>query len=193
MKKIIKSFDNQKLTKLNGHNYLINPITDHTPETPAALLKEIVRELSRLTNFSKANKVVGEEDRGGYIAALIALENNKSLAMVKWNPIGLKGQIAVNFRNAYTEGKMYLYGIKKGDRVILVEDLIDTGGTIIGMIKLLKKSGIKIIDVIAIAAKDEYKGIERIREETGIEVKHLLKFSCTEKRSKVVEVKGKKK
>lgn len=192
MKEIIKAFHNQKLTKLNGHNYLINPVTDHTPETSYALLKDIVQELSKLADFPRVNKIVGEEDRGGYISALMAMKQKKSLAMVKWNPLDLKGQIAVNFRNAYTDGKMYLYGVKKGDRVILVEDLIDTGGTVIAMIQLLRKHGVIICDVIAIAAKDEYRAIERIKKETGIEVKHLLKFSCTGKKSKVVEVKGKR-
>mgnify|MGYP003395891842 CR=1 FL=1 len=37
--------------------------------------------------------------------------------MVKWNPLGLEGDHAVNFRNAYTKGKMYLHGVSKGDKV----------------------------------------------------------------------------
>lgn len=192
MKEIVKAFHNQIITKLNGHSYVINPVTDHTPETTYSLIKDIVEELTKLTNFSRANKIVGEEDRGGYIAGFMALKHKKSLAMVKWNPIGLNGPIGVDFRNAYTEGKMYLYGVKEGDKVILVEDMIDTGGTIIGMINLLRKAKVKIIDVVCIGEKEEYHGIEKIKEETGILVKCVIKFNCEGDTSKVVEIKGKK-
>ena len=191
MKEVIRAFHNQKIVKVNGHNYLINPITDHNPDTTYTLLRDVVKELSNLTNFSKANKIVGEEDRGGYIAALMAYEKKKSLGMVKWNPAQLKGLIGVNFRNAYTEGKMYLNGCKKGDKVILVEDLIDTGGTISSMVKLLQKHQITILDIICVADKEEYAGIDRIEKETGIRPKSLIQFTCVNKKSKVVQVKNK--
>lgn len=191
MKEIIKAFHNQKIVKVNGHNYLINPITDHTPDTTYTLLKDVTKELSAIANFTKANKIVGEEDRGGFVAALMAYEKKKSLGMVKWNPDHLEARIGVDFRNAYTEGKMYLHGCKKGDNVILIEDLIDTGGTIISMVKLLRKHKINILDIICIADKEEYAGIERIEKETGIRPKSLVQFTCVNKKSKVVKVKNK--
>jgi adenine/guanine phosphoribosyltransferase-like PRPP-binding protein len=192
MKEIINAFHNQKIVKVNGHNYLVNPITDHVPDTTHKLLKDVITELSVLTDFSKANRVIGEEDRGGYIAALVAFKNKKSLGMVKWNPVGLEGEIEVFFKNIYTEGKMYLHGCKKGDNVIIVEDLIDSGGTIIGMIEILRSYGANIVDVICIASKAEYGGIEKIKKETGIKPKSLIKFTCVGEKSKVVEIGGKK-
>jgi adenine/guanine phosphoribosyltransferase-like PRPP-binding protein len=191
MKEVIKAFNNQKIVKVGGHNYLVNPITDHSPDATYALLSDVVKELSGLTSFYKANKIVGEEDRGGFVAALIAYAQKKSLGMVKWNPPHLKAKIGVDFRNAYTEGKMYLLGCKKGDNVVLVEDLIDTGGTIISMVKLLRKHKINILDIICLADKEEYAGIDRIENETGIRPKSLVQFTCLGKRSKVVKVKGK--
>jgi adenine/guanine phosphoribosyltransferase-like PRPP-binding protein len=192
MKELIKCFHNKSIVKLRRTNYIVNPITDHYPETNYDLIKDIVKELSKLTDFSKANKIVGEEDRGGYIAGFMALKKKKALAMVKWNPIGIEGEIKINFRNSYTNGKMYLHGVKKGDKIILVEDLIDSGGTIIAMIKLLRKAKINIIDVICVGTKKETGGLERIKKETGVDVKYLIKFSCKGKTSKVIEIKGRK-
>ena len=191
MKKIIEAFDRQPIINLKGRRYILNPLIDHMPNTPHELILDVVKELSKLTDLKKVNKIVGEEDRGGYIAALIAYKNKKDLAMVKWNPLGLEGDHAVNFRNAYTKGKMYLHGISKGDKVILVEDLIDSGGTIIAMIKLLKRVGVKIYGIIAVAEKIDYHGREKIRKATGYDVKCLLKVSCSEEKSTVVWVNGK--
>ena len=113
--------------------------------------------------------------------------------MVKWFPVDLEKNIKIKFRNSYTKGEMYLYGVKKHDRVILVEDMVDSGGTIISMIKLLRKVGAKIMDVIVIAEKEEFKGINRIKDETGIDVKFLLKFSSSGNSSKVTWMKNDKK
>lgn len=186
MEEIIKAFDNQPLTLINNRKYIVNPLLDHMPETKYELLEDVVLELSKLTSFDDAQKIVGEEDRGGYIAALMAYEHKKSLAMVKWNPSGLQSEHPVDFRNAYTSGKMYLHGIKKGDRVILVEDLIDSGGTIIAMIKLLQDAGAVIVDIITVAEKIDYDGRERIKNETGFDVKSLLKVQCLDEKSKVI-------
>ena len=185
MDEIIKAFDKKPVSFIRDRNYVINSICDHEPETSYKLMEDIVENLSRLTDFSKADKIVGEEDRGGYIAALLAYTNKKSLGMVKWYQVRSGKNIKVKFKNAYTEGEMYLYGVNKSDRVIIVEDMVDSGGTIISMIKLLKKAGAKIIDIIAIAEKEEYEGIKRIKEETGIEVKILLRFSSCGNCSKV--------
>ena len=188
MKELIDAFDSKPVKWVKDRNYIVSPLFDHEPETTYALMKSAVDELSKLTDFSKADKILGEEDRGGFLAALLAYEHNKSLAMVKWFPIDLKIQVSIDFRNAYTEGKMYLYGVQKGDKVILVEDIVDSGGTIIAMINLLKTVGAEIIDVIVVAEKEEYSGVERIKKETGIDVKYLLKFSTTGDLSKVTHV-----
>ncbi len=191
MEEIVKAFEGKPVKFVQGRNYVINSICDHEPETSYALLQEVVENLSKLTDFSQADKIVGEEDRGGYIAALLAYANKKSLALVKWYPTDVKKDLGVEFENAFTKGNMYLYGVKKSDRVIVVEDMVDSGGTIIAMIKLLKKIGAEIMDVIVIAEKEEYKGINRIKNETGVDVKFLLKFSSNGNSSKVTWVKNK--
>lgn len=185
MEEIIKSFDDQPVKWVKDRNYVITPLLDHEPETSFKLMNSVVEELSKLSDFSKADKIVGEEDRGGYIAALVAYRNKKSLGMVKWFPLDTGRNICVDFRNAYANGQMYLYGVQAGDNIILIEDMIDSGGTIIAMIELLKKVGANILDVIVIAEKEEFNGIRRIKETTGIDVKHLIKFNCVGDRSKV--------
>ncbi|MFA7308233.1 MAG: phosphoribosyltransferase family protein [Hyphomicrobium sp.] len=190
MKELIKAFHNQPLRRINGREYILNPLLDHYPETSYALMEDTILELSRITDLSKIDKIVGEEDRGGYIAALMAFRHKKSLAMVKWNPCGLDGHIGVDFRNAYTSGKMYLNGAKKGDKVLIVEDLIDSGGTIIAMISLLKYAGVEICDIITVVDKVDYGGRERILKETGFSVKNILGVACRGGRSKVISVLG---
>lgn len=185
MKYIYDAFHNGRLVKVKDRNFLINPLIDQQPATSYELMKDTVNELCGIANWDGVTKIFGEEDRGGFIAALIAYEKKLPLAMVKWNPIDLEGQISIPFRNAYTEGTMYANGLEKGDKVVLVEDMVDSGGTIISMINLLLKNEMKIADIVVVAEKAEYEGIKRIKKETGIDVKCLLRFTSEGESSKV--------
>ncbi len=185
MKHIIDAFDNRPLVHVKDRKYIINPLTDHHPTTPFVLVDEVVTELSKLTDFSKATKILGEEERGGFLATLVAYANKLPFGMVKWNPTGLGGQFAIDFRMSYAEGKLYLNGVEPGDKVIIVEDMVDSGGTMVAMINLLKQAGIELVDVVVVAEKSEFHGIDRIKLETGVQVKHLVSFDVSGERSKV--------
>lgn len=191
MKELIDAFNNRPLVLVKDRNFLINSLTDHTPTTSYELLDDTIKSLAQLTDYSKATKLMGEEDRGGFLVALMAYHLKMPFGMVKWNPTGFAGQHSIKFRNAYTDGTLFLNGIQKGDKVILVEDMIDSGGTIVAMINMLKEAEIKLVDLVVIAEKEEFKGAERIKAETGVEAKLLLRFSSSGKVSKVTWINDK--
>lgn len=186
---IYESFDNQDIVMVSDKRYCVNPLLDHIPATESELLQQVCSEMSKTIDFSKADILIGEEDRGGYLCALMSYIEQKPFTLAKWNPVGLEGEVSIGFRNAYTHGKLFLNGTKefKGKNAILVEDLIDTGGTIVAMIKLCQANDINIIDVIAVAEKTNYGGLQRIEDETGIKPKVLVQFFSDEKKSKVVK------
>jgi len=191
MKQVVSAFHNQKLVWVKDRNFLVNPLTDHYPTTTYEILDDVVKSLEKLTDFSKANKLIGEEDRGGFLVAVMAYYLKKPFGMVKWNPNGLNDGVSVDFRNAYTEGKMYLSGVEKGDKVILIEDMVDSGGSIIGMIELCKKAEVELIDILVVAEKEEFQAVARIKKETGRDIKLLLKFNVSGKTSKVTWINDK--
>ena len=68
------------------------------------------------------------------------------------------------------------YELKLWDKVIIIEDIIDTGGTMSAMINVLKTHGIVIQDVIAVCDRPEKKWREKIYKDTGIMPKVLVSF-----------------
>lgn len=190
MKDYIKqTFDGQPVTMIAGKKYCTNSITDHSPITQPELLKQIITEMSAKVDYKEADCLVGEEDRGGYICALMSIPWNKPFTLTKWYPGELHGDVMVTFKNSYTSGCLYINGLKKlkGKKVIIIDDLIDTGGTIVAMVELLRKNEVEVIDIVAVANKADYNGLERIYKETGIMPKVLVTFTCNETRSKVVK------
>ena len=107
--------------------------------------------------------------------------------MVRWVPNQLATQVSEIFSCEYVkEGTLYLSGIEKNDRVVIIDDIISTGGTLIGIIKTLKKIEAEIVDIIVLAEKIDYNGVDRVKKMTGLDVRSLIKISVSGARSKVV-------
>ncbi|MEA3357273.1 MAG: phosphoribosyltransferase family protein [Patescibacteria group bacterium] len=190
MKELIKSFDNQKVIRDNGYSYMLIPITDHFPATSTTILRQAVNAICDCINWNgknSINKVVGEEEKGGFIAVSVALQRDLPFSLAKQFPVNIPGEIHIEFKMDYAENmSLYLNGVEKGDNVIIVDDIIATGGTMIALIKAIKKAGANIKDVIALAEKVEMEGAKIIEDETGIKPKSVLKLDTSSKRSKVV-------
>jgi adenine phosphoribosyltransferase len=183
---VIESFDNQPILPLNGYNFLINSLTEQIPATPAALLREVTRWIIDEGQFDRANKIAGEEDKGGILVASTALMTELPFGMARWYPSGLEGQVEVDFAMEYASGKLFLNGVSRGDRVVIVDDMISTGGTMLALIKAILKTGADIVDIVCVAEKVEYGGVSRVHNVTGFGVKTLVKLSVAGSKSRVI-------
>ena len=62
-------------------------------------------------------------------------------------------------RNNRIEGKL-----EKGDRVVVVEDLISTGGSVIEVVEALREAGAEVLGVVSIFTYGMQKGLDRLKE-----------------------------
>ena len=183
---IRQAFDNTVLVPIKGRQFIINPLTEQIPATSAELLREAARQVLAIGDFGQASKIVGEEDKGGILVAATSLLSGLPFGLARWYPSGLEGQIEMPFDCEYTGGNLYLNGIEQGDRVVIVDDVISTGGTMVALIKTLEKTNAQILDIVCVAEKVEYGGAARVKEETGYTVKSILRVSVAGERSSVV-------
>lgn len=181
-----QAFDNKVLTPIRGRQFIINPLTEQIPATSAELLLEAARRLLEVGHFERASKIVGEEDKGGILVAATSLLSGLPFGLARWYPSGLKGQIELPFESEYVDGKLYLNGVDRDDRIVIVEDMISTGGTMVALIKAIQKAGAQIVDIVCVAEKVEYGGVARVKKETGYTVKSILKVSVAGERSVVL-------
>lgn len=190
MKALIDSLDNQDVFRINKEKtYLVNTITDHLPSTSPLVLKQAVDAIMEKigNDLKKANKIIGEEERGGYIAACLSLEANLPFCLAKQNPCKIPGEVGVKFHMTYNDNMtMYLNGLSAKDRVIVVDDVIDSGGTMIAIISTLQKMNIKIVKAIALVERIEKRGVDKIKDVTGIDVETIIKIDTSGEKSIVI-------
>ena len=183
---VIEAFDKKPLVEFEKFNFLINPLTEQIPATSSELLQETTQWLISEGDFQSANKIVGEEDKGAILVASASIMTGLSFGMARWYPSGLEGQIEVDFEMEYTSGKLYLNGVEPGDKLIIVEDMISSGGTMLALIRAIKLAQAEIVDIACVAEKVEYGGVETVYKNTGFHVNTLVKISVSGEISKVL-------
>ena len=181
-----RAFHDKPLIQFKGYKFLVNPLTEQIPATSAELLQAATDWLVEVGDFDHATKIAGEEDKGAILVASTSLATKLPFGMARWYPTGLDGQISVDFDMEYASGKLFLNGVDKNDKIIIVDDMISTGGTLIALIQAIQLAKAEIIDIICVAEKIEYGGVKRIHDQTGFKAKTLLKISIDGPQSKVV-------
>jgi phosphoribosyl-AMP cyclohydrolase/adenine/guanine phosphoribosyltransferase-like PRPP-binding protein len=166
------------------YRYLVNPVTEGIPPAPPELVEWIVETLDRIAS-SRIDKVVTFEALGIPYATLLAQRRKKPLAIIRKRDFGPTSLTAkVPYASGFERGTYFLYGIDRGDRILLLDDMVSTGGSLIPTIKTLVKKGVKVEDVLCVCEKPRYGGSKVVRKRTGVRVKTL--FSLEEAAGRVL-------
>jgi adenine phosphoribosyltransferase len=144
---------------------------------PAAF-KQAVDEIVRQFANARLDKIAGIEARGFILGGAIAHQLNCGFV-----PIRKAGKLpyetiseTYDLEYGVDQVEMHKDGVKAGERVLLVDDLIATGGTAMAAINLLKRSASNIAGAAFIIDLPDLGGAERLRAE-GIPVQTLVQFA----------------
>ena len=108
--------------------------------------------------------VVGAESRGFIFGAPIAYNNHKEFAIIRKAGKLPCATISQEYQLEYGTAVVEIHkdAIKPGQKVLLVDDLMATGGTNEAMIKLVEKLGGEVVGVVVLIELAGLKGRERL-------------------------------
>lgn len=143
----------------------------------AQAFRRAVDELVYPYAGGKADKVAGVEARGFILGGAIAHQLSAGFV-----PIRKKGKlpydtvrIAYSLEYGIDEMEMHRDAIKPGEKVILVDDLIATGGTAEAACKLLQQMGAEIVAACFVIDLPDLGGRKKL-EALGVKVHTLVAF-----------------
>jgi adenine phosphoribosyltransferase len=143
----------------------------------ARAFRKAVDELVQPWCGSKMDKVAGMEARGFILGGAVAHQLAAGFV-----PIRKKGKlphktVSISYELEYGTDEMEMHedAVSPGDRVILVDDLIATGGTAEGAIRLLRKMGAEIVAACFVIDLPDLGGAKRI-EALDVPVRSLVIF-----------------
>ncbi|WP_274426548.1 adenine phosphoribosyltransferase [Chelativorans sp. YIM 93263] len=143
----------------------------------AGAFRRAVDELVHPHAGNKVDKIAGIEARGFILGGAIAHQLSAGFI-----PIRKKGKlphktvrIAYSLEYGLDEMEIHSDAVTPGEEVILVDDLIATGGTAEGAVKLLRQMGAEIVSACFVIDLPDLGGRAKL-EALGVDVRTLIAF-----------------
>lgn len=168
-----KSLHEAPVIKKGEYHYVIHPITDGVPYITPELLKEVTQTMIPLIKkCGKIDRIVTMEAMGIPLAATLSLDLGIPFTIIRKREYGLPGEVSVEQVTGYSKSKMYVNGLKKGDKIVIVDDVLSTGGTLRAVLSVLKQMGVVVKGVFI--AIDKGSSARDIRKEFNISISSVI-------------------
>ncbi len=138
-------------------------------------LAACLSELKALVPNGKIDKVIGMESRGFLFGAMLAKRLQAGFVLAR-KPGKLPYKtISQNYSLEYGEDsiEMHIDAIKKGEKVLIHDDVLATGGTAEAVCKLVEKLGGEIVQCNFIMELEALNGRDKLK---GYDVKSVLTY-----------------
>lgn len=126
----------------------------------------VIERLSKIISHYKPDVLAGIESRGFLVAAPVALKLHCGFTMIRKKG-KLPGKlISYEYDLEYGSDVIEIQddAIERGKRVVILDDLLATGGTLEASVNLFKKAGAKVVGAACIIELDFLNGREKLGE-----------------------------
>ena len=138
-------------------------------------LKLAIDEMTKLLDGLDFDVIAGAESRGFIFGMPVAYNRHKPFVLVR-----KKGKLpgetisqAYDLEYGSAEVEIHKDAIKPGQRVVMIDDLIATGGTVEAAIKLFEKLGGKVVKVVFLMELTDLGGRKRLE---GYDVASVVQY-----------------
>jgi len=145
-----------------GYPYFVHPLSDGVPRQSAELLAAARDLISENVNWDNIDIILGIEAMGIPLAAALCLSSGKPLVVGRKRQYGLPGEVSIDQSTGYSKGEIFLNDIEKGARVLIVDDVVSTGGTLYPVLRGIDECGAIVEDCWIVFEKGE--GMANIRK-----------------------------
>ena len=148
MERLQESVKTAPIIDRGGYSYLIHPVSNCVPALDPELLREIVVRIIRKAELENVDKIVTPEAMGIHLSTAVSLMTDIPLVVIRKREYGLEGEVSLAKSTGYSESEMYINDVSAGDRILVLDDLISTGGTMRAIVQALDDIGCDIVDIV---------------------------------------------
>ncbi len=168
------------------YHYFVHPVSDGVPMLEPELLREIVIRIIRKAEIENVDKIVTPAAMGIHISTAVSLMTDIPLVVIRKRSYGLDGEVSLAKQTGYSEGEMYINDVEAGDRVLVIDDVLSTGGTMHAILDALTDIGAEVGDVVAVIKKAGDNEID----DTEYSVKTLINVAVEGGEVEIVDATG---
>lgn len=141
----------------------------------AAAFKQTIDELAAPYQGKKIDVVVAIDARGFLLATAVAYKLGAGVALVRKNGKLPYKTISESYDLEYGSNvvEMHEDAVAPGQKVLMVDDVLATGGTMAAAVKMVKKLGGEIIGISFLIGLSFLNGKDKLK---GYEVRELISY-----------------
>lgn len=158
LENVKKSLEESPIVQKGEYHYFVNPISDGVPAMTPDILNELTETIMKHVDLD-IDKIVAVEAMGIHLATALSLATGIPFVIIRKRQYGLAGEKEIEQKTGYGFSKLYVNDLKEGDKIVLIDDVVSTGGTLTSTINTLKDMGIEVETAIAVINKGNGKKI----------------------------------
>lgn len=130
-------------------------------------INDFVREI-------QADLVLAPEARGFLFGVPVALENNIGFVPVRKPGKLPRETVSETYDLEYGQDQLCVHAdaIKVGQKIVIVDDLLATGGTVEAIIKMVERMGAQVVGIAFVIELDDLKGREKFKDIPVLSLTH---------------------
>ena len=148
-----QSFIKAPIIWKGDYPYFIHPITDGVPRLEPDVLKAIIELSVPLIDWQSVDMILGIEAMGLPLMAPLSMRTGIPMVIARKRQYNLEGEIEINQETGYSKGSIFLNDIKQGENLVIIDDVLSTGGTIRSVIEGVNKTGAVIQNIVVVVEK----------------------------------------
>ena len=148
-----KSFENLKYINKNGYQYFIHPLTDGTSFMYPEELREFALWVIDQIDPEQYDIILTAEAMGIPLATSVSLDTGLPMVIARKRQYNLPGEIVIEKTTGYSKEFLYINGIQEGSRVLFIDDVYDTGGTLQSIHLGLLANNIDLVEAFVLVSK----------------------------------------
>ena len=166
--------------------YFIHTISDGIPRMDADVLRATCALIVEMVDWSNIDLIVSVEAMGLPLLATVGDATGKPTVVIRKRSYGMKGEVKVDVSTGYSQSTTYINDIKPGERILIVDDVISTGGTLEPILETLEGMGVVLQDIVVAIEKGE--GRERLaRERPNWPIRTLARIDIIDGAVQIIE------
>ena len=153
MQRLSTSLESAPIVWKDGYPYFVHPVTDGVPRLEGEVLSAIVHLIGERVDWDDVDLILGIEAMGLPLTAPLSVQHDRPLVVARKRAYGLEGEVVVDQSTGYSKGAMYLNDLRPGERVLIVDDVLSTGGTLRAVIDGIRRCGAEVAQVVIVVEK----------------------------------------
>ncbi len=134
-----------------------------------------VDEFMRILEDTEFDLIAGIEARGFVFGAPLAYEFGKPLVLVRKKGKLPRETVSQSYKLEYGTAEIEIHrdDIKKGQKVVLIDDILATGGTFEAAVRLIEKQGGEVVKILCLVELEGLNGRDNLKK---YDVKSLVAY-----------------